>query len=241
MALPKIDLPTFKLFLKSIEKEITFRPFVVKEEKILLLALETEDMDAILEAVKQVINNCILTEDIDVDSLPLFEIEFIFLNIRARSMGEIINVTYICGNELEDKKCPAEMEVEVDVLKAAVEMTAQNSTVMISDKVGIKFKYPTLEVTKILNSEDLPEMETTVKLIELCTDYLFDDEQVYKPADMQPGEFDEFISNLTQDQFVQMQNFFDNIPKIKYDTKVTCGACGKEHDIHLEGMLDFFE
>lgn len=241
MALPKIDLPTFKLFLKSIQKEIVFRPFVVKEEKLLLLALETEDLDSILEAVKQVINNCVLTE-IDIDELPLFDIEFLFLNIRARSMGEIINVTYICQNELEEgKKCPAEMDVEVDVLKAAIEMTTEEPTVMISENVGIKFKYPTIEISRVLNATDLPEVETTIKLIELCTDYLFDEEQVYKTEDMQPGEFAEFISNLTQEQFIQMQNFFNNIPKIKYDTKVTCGSCGKEHDIHLEGMLDFFE
>lgn len=241
MALPKIDLPTFKLYLNSLEKEIVFRPFIVKEEKLLLLALETNDLNAVLESIKQVINNCVLSE-IDVDALPLFEIEFIFLNLRARSMGEVVNLTYICGNELEEgRKCPNEMDVEVDMLKAAVEMTAVNSTVMLSDTVGIKFKYPTIEVSKILNEGNLSEMETTLKLIELCTDYLFDEEQVYKPEEMQPGEFGEFIGNLTQEQFIQMQQFFDNIPKIKYDTKVTCGSCGKHHDIHLEGILDFFE
>ena len=241
MALPKIDLPTFKLYLNSLEREIVFRPFIVKEEKLLLLALEANDLNSVLEAIKQVINNCVLTE-IDVDSLPLFEIEYIFLNLRARSMGEVVNLTYICGNELEDgKKCPTEMDVEVDMLKAALENKSQDPVIMLSENVGIKFKYPTIEVSRILNDENVSEMETTLHLIELCTDYLFDEEQVYKTTDMQPGEFEEFIGNLTQDQFSQMQKFFDGIPKIKYDTEVTCSGCGKRHNIHLEGILDFFE
>lgn len=239
MAIPKIDLPTYKLNLKSSGVEVQFRPFVVREEKILLLALETGEFDTILNAIKQVIKNCLITE-IDIDGLPLFEIEFIFLNLRARSMGEVVDLTYLCENIVEDKKCKNEMEVKVDLLKAALDVKVQNSTLRVTDKVGLKLKYPTVETTKILNSAT-SNMDVAIDLIEGCTEYLFDEDQTYKPSDMEPGEFKSFIESLTQDQFLMIKTFFDNIPAIVYDTNVTCGKCGKNHSIHLEGLLDFFE
>lgn len=239
MAIPKIDLPTYKLHLKSSDIEVEFRPFVVKEEKILLLALESDDFNNILSAAKQIIKNCIITE-IDVDSLPLFEIEFIFLNLRARSIGEMVELTYICQNTVEDKKCKNEMVVQIDLLKAALDMEVQNPTLRISDKVGIKLKYPTIEATKLLNG-DKPEIEVAVQLIKECTEYLFDENQIYKPEDMEPGEFEQFIENLTQDQFIMIKKFFDDIPTLTHDINANCGRCGKNHSIHLEGLLDFFE
>lgn len=239
MSLPKIDLPTYKVKLKTIEQEVYFRPFLVKEEKMLLMALESSDFNSVLEGIKQVIRNCLLTE-IDVESLPMFDLEFLFLNLRARSMGEKVEITYICQNIVQDKKCGGEMDVEVDLLKAAIESTPINSTIKITDKVGIKLKYPTIEISKILNTK-LSDIDTAVELIEKCTEYLFDEEQTYKPSDMAEGEFKSFIENLTQEQFIAIQSFFNNIPKIKYDTEVTCERCNTSHKIHLEGILDFFE
>jgi hypothetical protein len=239
MAIPKIDLPTYRLNLKSSGKEVEFRPFIVKEEKILLLALETGEFDTILNAVKQVIKNCLITE-IDIDDMPLFEIEYIFLNLRARSMGESVSLTYICENVIENKKCKNEMEVQIDLLKAALDMKVETSTLKINENVGIKLKYPTIETTKILNS-NTSNLEVAVELIENCTEYLFDSDQVYRPSDMEPGEFKSFIEGLTQDQFLMIKSFFDNIPAIIYDTNVSCGKCGKNHSIHMEGLLDFFE
>lgn len=238
MALPKIDLPTFKIFVSSLNQEIVFRPFIVKEEKLLLIALESDDFDTILDAVKQVIQNCVQT-DIDVNLLPLHEIEFLFLNLRARSMGEKINLTYICHNIVDEKKCKNEMEVEIDLLSAMLELKPQMSTLKITDKVGIKLKYPTIEASKTLNS-DKGDIDQAVELIEKCTEYLFDDDQVYKPEDMENGEFKSFLDSLTQEQFTKIREFFDEIPKIKYDTQVTCDKCAKIHRIYLEGLLDFF-
>lgn len=242
MALPKIDLPKYKLYLNSIQKEIVFRPFIVKEEKLLLMALESDDFTSVLDSIKHVINNCVLTENIDVDALPLFEIEYIFLNLRARSMGETVDLTYICGNILgEDEVCKGEMPVTVNMLEAALEMSPQNTTIMLTDNVGIKLKYPTIEISKLFTQQDASEIETTVSLIEQCTECLFDSDQVYDVSDMQEGEFLQFIEELTQDQFKKIQSFFDNIPKLKYETKAVCQLCGKNHDITLEGILDFFE
>lgn len=240
MALPKIDLPTFKLHLDSLNKDVTFRPFIVKEEKILLMALESAETDTIMNAIKQVIASCVL-DNIDVDALPLFEIEKLFLHLRARSMGEIVSLTYICQHENDDgKKCRHEMELEVDLLKSVVESKSVQNTIMLSDTVGIKLKYPTIAITELIGSDDDSEIDLTVKLIEKCTEYLYDEEQVYSLSDMQEGEFRGFIENLTQEQFASLRTFFDSIPKLVYDTEVTCKKCNTPHQIHLEGLSDFF-
>jgi hypothetical protein len=239
MALPKIDLPVYKVFLKSQGKEVSFRPFVVKEEKILLMALESGDFENIASAVRQVIGNCLL-DDIDVTTLPLFEIEQLFLHIRARSMGEIINVSYICQNVVDEKKCGHAMELEVDLLKTVVESSSAINSIMLTDTVGIKLKYPTITASALMKDGD-DEFTAYLNLIELCTEYLYDDAQVYSVKDMQEGEFKNFIENLTQEQYATIKTFFDDIPKIVYDADLTCGKCGKLHQIHLEGLSDFFD
>lgn len=242
MNLPKIDLPIYKLDLKTSERTIKFRPFVVKEEKLLMMAMESNEFDSIMEAMKQVINNCIIDDDLNIDELPLFELEHLFLNIRARSVGEIVELSYICQNEIDDRKCGAEMLVEVDLLKVDLNTPEINPIMKITESVGIKLKYPTIEVSKVI-SDNLINGDTdiAIKIIEHCTEFLFDTEQTYKVEDMQPGEFAEFIGNLTQEQFQSIKSFFDNLPTIKFDTVSKCPKCTKEHNIKLEGLLDFFE
>ena len=240
MALPKIDLPTFKVYLPSLEKEVSFRPFIVKEEKLLLIANESDDFETTIDTIKQVIQNCIVTEGVDVNALPLFEIEFMFLHLRARSMGEKINLAYICENVVDDKPCKNEMELEVDLLKAALDTKVNNNNIKLTDKVGIKLRYPSIEVSRIINSE-INDVDKAIQLIEDCTEYLYDDEQVYKVSEMQPGEFKKFIEDdLTQAQFQKLRLFFENIPTIKYSSDLTCKKCSKVHKIELEGILDFF-
>lgn len=239
MPLPMLDLPTYTVFLPSQEKEIKFRPFIVKEEKLLLIALESDDFKTILNSTKQVIQNCIVTEGVDVDTLPLHEIEYLFLNLRARSMGEKIELAYICENVVDSKKCKGDVSVEVDLLKVALEMKQLKMEVQITDQVGIKFKYPNVEASEVLANKNA-DIDTAINLIERCTEHLFDSEQVYRPEDMAEGEFKQFIESLTQSQFANIQGFFDDIPKIKYDTTAVCRKCKKEHRIYLEGLQDFF-
>lgn len=242
MALPKIDLPTYKLKLKTSDKTITFRPFVVKEEKLLMMAMESEEFDTIMNTVKQIINNCVL-DDLDVDELPLFELEHLFLNLRARSVGEIVELSYICRNEEQDRRCGAEMMVGIDLLKVDLDTPDINPIIKITNDIGIKLKFPTVAVSKIIaeSTNDDNDMESAMKVIEHCTEYLFDQQQTYKVDEMQPGEFAGFIENLTQDQFQMIKSFFDNLPTIKYNTTAKCPKCSKEHKIELEGLLDFFE
>lgn len=240
MALPKIDLPTYKLDLKTSNKTITFRPFVVKEEKLLMMAMESNEFDTIMNAIKQIINNCVL-DDLDVDSLPLFELEHLFLNLRARSVGEIVELSYICRNELENRKCGTEMLVEVDLLKVDLETPTINPTIKVTETVGIKLKMPTVDIAKIIAKNYEDDVDAAMKIIEHCTEYLFDDQQIYKIDEMQSGEFSGFIENLTQEQFERIKSFFDNLPSVKYNSIVQCPKCSKQHKIELEGLLDFFE
>ena len=239
MAIPKIDLPTYKLELKSIGKEVTFRPFVVKEEKILLMALESKDYETSLDAIKQIVRNCVLDE-IDVEALPLYEIEYLFLNLRARSIGEIVSLEYVCENVVDsNKKCKNKMAMEVDLLKVAVDHKPIENTILLSNGVGIKLNYPTISVSKILieklNSQDAP-----TEILKQCTEYLYDENQVYKINEMQEGEFDEFVNNLTTEQYRKIKKFFMNMPILRYQNELVCGKCGKRHTVRLEGLLDFF-
>lgn len=238
MPLPKIDLPVYNVHLKSENRDVRFRPFVVKEEKLLIMALESDDYKQIVETVKQIINNCLLDE-IDLDNLPMFEVENIFLNLRARSMGERVEVTYICQNVVEDKKCGAEMNHEVDLLKVATTIKEVNPVIQLTDKIGIKLKYPTFETAKRIRLED--DVDLAIKIIRECTDFIFDKEQTYSVTDITDEEFVDFVNSMTQDQFNKIKLFFENMPKLSYNNTMACPRCKKEHDIVLEGILDFFE
>jgi len=239
MPIPKIDLPTYKIKLESLGKEISFRPFVVKEEKILLMALESQDYETSLDAIKQIIHNCVL-DSVDVESLPLYEIEYLFLNLRARSIGEVVTLDYVCENVIgENKKCKGMMSMDVDLLKVALDHKPSENTINLSNNIGIKLTYPTISVSKILieklNSKDAP-----TKILKQCTEYLFDENQVYKINEMQEGEFDEFVNNLTTEQYRKIKKFFLNMPILRHESDLVCGKCGKTHAIKLEGLLDFF-
>jgi len=238
MNLPKIDLPIYDIHLKSLNKTVRYRPFLVKEEKLLLIALESNDFSTIVDAVKQVINNC-LVDSIDIDDLPMFELEHLFLHLRARSIGEKVVLSFICQNVVNEKKCNSEMETEIDLLEVTLDNKEVNSTIMITEEVGIKLKYPSINATKILQDENV--QDPIIRLIEHCTEYLFDKEQTYNASDMQDKELTSFLENLTKEQFEKIRYFFENIPNIKYEGDITCSKCNKVHRVHLEGMLDFFE
>ncbi len=238
MGLPKIDLPIYSVHLKSENKDVRFRPFVVKEEKLLIMALESNDYKQIVDTIKQVINNCVV-DDINIDKLPMFEVENIFLNLRARSMGEKVEVTYVCQNIVNEKKCGGEMDFEVDLLNVATTISNVSPIVQLTKDIGIKLKFPTFETAQNIKLEN--NIDVVIKIIKDCTECVFDAEQTYPVSDITEKEFNDFIDNLSQDQFLKIMNFFDNIPKLSYKGKVTCGRCSKEHDVVLEGILDFFE
>jgi hypothetical protein len=250
MPLPKIDLPIYEVKLVSIPTPIKFRPFLVKEEKLLLMALQTNEEEAILSAIKQVVNNCLIDDTVDVDKLPIFDLEYLFLNVRARSVGEDIETFYLCRNKVMDKNeqgeevevdCAFMMPIKVNILEVKPPIDDLPSKIMITDKIGIELKYPTLKsFAPIKNMMDGDDNESVFNMIYECSEYVYDADGLYYTKESSKQEFNEFLESLTQEQFDRIIGFFESLPEIKHDVKHTCEKCGFVHEIHLEGLNDFF-
>jgi hypothetical protein len=244
MALPKIDVPIYDCILPSNKKKVKFRPFLVKEQKLLLMASESVEVKDVVDSVKRVVKNCILDE-IDVDALPVFDLEFLFLNLRARSVGEVVKVKYKCNNivgqnaEGEDKHCDNIVDVEVNVLEINPTFgEGHSSKVELSDKLGIVFKYPTFEM--IESMADKTENEVIFALIIECIDYIYDNDEIYYAKDTSKEELVEFIDGLQQEHLDMIKEFFDSMPKVKKDVVFHCNKCGHHEDIEIEGIQNFF-
>jgi hypothetical protein len=240
--LPKIDVPIYEITLPLLQKKIKIRPFLVKEEKILLMAMEANDDNATLLAIKQIVNNCCI-EKIDVDSLPILDLEYIFLQLRARSIGEIIELQYRCNNDVtneeETKKCNSIVKLEFNALE--IEPTVDenhNKKIQLTPNLGVVMKYPDFKI--MTKMEGLSETEMLSKMITGCIDYVYDNEQIYYAKDTKEEELIDFIDSLTREQFAKVQDFFDTIPKIKKTLNFKCGKCGYQEDVVLEGIQGFF-
>lgn len=250
MPLPKIDLPIFDLKLVSIPEPVKFRPFLVKEEKLLLMALQTSKEEDILKAIKQVVNNCLVSE-ISIDTLPIFDIEYLFLNIRARSVGEKVENYFVCRNVVgkklkedgteEDEVCMHMMPVEVNILDIKPPVDNVPSRIYVTKNVGVQMKFPTLSNYKSINELTLSENANEIfDIVYDCCEYVFDEKEVYYTKESSKEEFFTFIESLTQEQFDKITGFFEQLPTISHDVKHSCQKCGYNHDLHLEGLSDFF-
>ncbi len=241
--LPKIDVPIYTVKLLSTGKPVRFRPFTVKEEKLFLMTNETDDVKEILETTKQVLNNCILDE-VDIENLPMFDIENIFLNIRARSVGEIIKLNYKCNNIVtdekgEDSKCDNLVNIELNVLEIKPEENSQHDKkIVISENVGIVMKYPSFKLFENVNLSDDPSsiIETALK----CIDYIYDKDNIYYSKDIPKQELDEFIDSLQSKDLEKIKKFFETMPKLKKQVHFKCKKCEYEENINVEGIESFF-
>lgn len=244
MALPKIDVPIYSVNLISTGKPIRFRPFSVKEEKIFLMANESDDIQSIVDSTKQVLDNCILDE-IDIDTLPVFDIEYIFLNIRARSIGENINLRYKCNNDIKEEdseethKCNNVVEIDLNVLEIEPTLNEDNNKkIQITDKMGLVMKYPSLQMLR--NYTATNEVDAILDMTIGCIDYIYDSENIYYSKDSSKEELMEFVENLMSRDLEKIKNFFDTMPKIKKDIEFKCNKCGHEELIQIEGIESFF-
>ena len=241
--LPKIDVPIYTIKLLSNKKELRFRPFSVKEEKLFLMANESEELDAVVDTIKQILNNCIL-DDFDIDSLPMFDLEYLFLNIRARSISELIDLKYKCNNKVtnedgEEKTCGNIVEIQLNVLEIQPEKNESHSNkIEITDKVGMVMRYPNFNTMKKYQGKN--EAEVILKLTADCIDYIYDGEQFYYASEAQPGEFLQWVEGLNQKQFNKIEEFFNNLPELKETIEVTCSKCGYQHKITVQGLENFF-
>jgi hypothetical protein len=240
MALPKIDTPIYEIDLPLSKKHIRFRPFLVKEQRNLLMAMESDDKETIEKNIKQVLHNCTLTEDIDIDSLPIIDVEFYFINLRARSVGEVVENKYRCENVVDDKTCNNLMDVSFNLLDIKVEVNENiKDTIQLTDRISVKLKYPEFSIiersTKFENSTDM-----VFDMIIESVESVFDGEQFYYANEAEPGEMVEFIESLNQEQFKKIEEFFENLPRLNKEIDIKCKKCGFDHKIKAEGLDSFF-
>lgn len=239
MALPKIEYPIFDVYLRSLDKKVKFRPFLVKEEKLLLMAKEAEDITSLLDTVKQIINNCCL-DQIDIDNLPLFDIEMVFVHLRLKSVGESLELTYKCENVINEEKCAGNMVFEVDLNAVKIEVPEEHTnTIMITDTVGVCMKYPSLKISNSLASQ-IENLENILDLIYEHLDYVFDDQSKYDAESITKDELYEFLGSMSLDQLEPFKNFFVTMPYVKTEKDITCNKCGFNHLIVVKGINDFF-
>lgn len=240
MALPKIDTPIYEIELPLSKKQIRFRPFLVKEQKNLLMAMETDDSETIERNIRQVLHNCTVTEDIVIDRLPVVDVEYYFLHLRARSIGEIVEGEYICNNQVEDKTCNGKMKTSFNLLDINVDVNPDHKDVVkLSENLSMKLKYPEFSlVQKLKNKESA--VDIAFEVIADSVDYIFDGEQYYYGNETSREEMIQFLESLNQSQFAQLESFFDNLPVINKRVEMKCGKCGFNHTLNMQGLESFF-
>lgn len=238
MPLPKISTPTYELEIPSLKKVIKYRPFLVKEEKILIIAMESEDSKQIADAVKTVIGNCILTKGIKVEQLSTFDIEYIFLNIRGKSVGESVEVLITCP---DDKTTQVPVSINLDEIK--VEISKEHSRdIKLDDKLILRMKYPSMEEfikSNFLNENDI-SVDDTFDLISSCIEQVYDEEESWAASDFTKKDLSEFLEQLTTNQFKLIEKFFETMPKLSHTLKIKNPNTEIENTIVLEGLSSFF-
>jgi len=242
--LPKIDVPIYELLLPLTKQTIRFRPFLVKEEKILLMAMESEDSDAVLLAIKQILTNCCLDE-LDVDDLPVTDIEYLFLNLRARSVNEVVELPYRCNNKVshegEEKECGNIVKIQMNLLEIQPEVHEKKiDKIELTENMGILIKYPSFKMVEEAQKKEGSEIEKLMQVLIACISGVYTEETIFYSKDVPKEELLEFIDNLTREQFNKIQEFFETMPKIKKDVDFNCSKCGYTEKITIEGLQNFF-
>ena len=240
MPLPSIETPTYELKLPSSNKKIKYRPFLVKEEKILIIALESQNQNDITNAVTDVLKKCILTKGIDVDSLPTFDIEYLFLNIRAKSIGEDIKLTVTCPDDRETK---VPVTVYVDEIKV-IKPKGHTTDIVLDDNMTLRMKYPSLTqfIENNFSIDDASEsiVNKTFKVVADCMDTVYTEEDAWEAKDYTPSERLEFIEQLNSKQYKKVEKFFETMPKLSHTIEVVNPNTKKKGSVILEGLADFF-
>ena len=240
MALPKLTVPVYEAILPSTEKVIKYRPFLVKEEKILLQAMEDDSQKAMVPAIKQIIKNCIEGE-LDIDSLPTFDIEYLFLRLRAKSVGEKATIglkPWGCPNN-KGELCENTTQVEIDLEEVkVVKDEKHNPKIMLDDKIGIKMKYPDINVAGL--STGIDNMDAGMRVIKDCVEMIFTEEEMFEKGTIDEKELDEFFDSLNTQQFTKIREFFETMPALKHEVKYKCETCGEEKATTISGINSFF-
>ena len=242
MTLPKIDVPIYDVVLPSDGRTVQIRPFLVKEEKMLLMAVESQDNINNIRTTQQVITNCIVSDDIDVEKLPFFDIDYLFIALRAKSIGEKIEMSYTCNNALPDgSKCGGVFETDIDISHCVVDKNPDiDMKVNLGNNLMIMMKYPSYSIMKsIMGNETV--LEKKIRVICSCVDKIVNGEKVYTTKDFSKEDLTAFIEGLTQEQYKKLEVFVDNLPTFHIESKGVCPKCKYDHSIKYTDFTRFFQ
>jgi hypothetical protein len=233
MNLPTIDVPIYEIKILSKDEPVKYRPFLVKEKKILMMAAESKNADAAYLAIKQIVNNCTF-EKIDIENIAIFDLEYLFLKIRSKSIGENAEFKFVC------EKCNNDIKSSINFDDIEIKKNSNNhKKIMINDNVGIMMKYPSIKVEKIIQESEKIS-ETDIKIILNCVDYIFDKENIYYAKDANPKDLQNFIENLTEQQYSKIENFFKTLPKLEHEIIYKCSKCNNSGKFIVNSLYDFF-
>lgn len=240
MSLPKISAPTYELVLPSSDRKIRYRPFLVKEEKLLIIAMESESTEEISSAVKQVLNNCIITRGIKVDKLSTFDIEYLFLNIRGKSVGETVDVLLTCPDDEVTR-----VEVSIALSDIQVQKDPEHTNIIkLDDEYSLKMRYPSLQefVKENFSESDSSQeqIDQSFKMIAQCIEQVYNEEESWAASDHTPKEMLAFVESLGALQFKELEKFFATMPKLSHTVKVKNPKTGVESEVVIEGLASFF-
>ena len=238
MPLPKIATPTYELELPSTGATVKYRPFLVKEEKVLVIALESEDNKQITNAIKAVLKSCILSKGIKVENLPTFDIEYLFLNIRGKSVGEDLEVNIICP---DDEVTQVPVTIALDEIEVQRDENHTNK-IKVDDSIMMEMKYPSLEqfIKNNFDFNDKNAMYQSFELIATCIDKSYTEDEVWATADCTKKEMKDFLEQMNSNQFKEIESFFDTMPKLSHTISVTNPKTKVKSDVVLEGLASFF-
>jgi len=238
MPLPKIATPTYELELPSSGKTVQYRSFLVKEEKLLVIALESEDTKQITTAIKAVIKACIKTRGVKVEALPTFDIEYLFLNIRGKSVGEDLDVNIICP---DDKETEVKVNINLDDIQCKKNPDHTNK-IKLDDNLMMEMKYPSLDefIKSNFDLEEKNQMDQSFDLIASCIDKIYSEEEVWASEDCTKKEMSEFLESMNSTQFKEIETFFETMPKLSHTIEVVNPNTKKKNEVVLEGLASFF-
>ena len=239
MALPKIELPAYDFVIPSSKKTIRVRPFTVKEEKMILMAVESKVPADIIATVKQVINNCILDGDLDVDKMPFFDIDYIFIFLRAKSVGETVAVKLTCNNVVDDKTCGNEFMAEMDISNVElIQYDGVQNDIKLGPASGVRMRYPNYSIMRKI--EELPQIDKKTHIIVSSIDYVYDSKGMHSYKDYTTDELKEFVEGLTEENYKKLESYVDKFPTVAAKIETTCTKCGFNHKVRYTDFFDFF-
>lgn len=240
MTLPINTTPIYTIKIPSTKKDFKFRPFLVRDQKSLMIAQESNDSTVMLDTIKEVIKSCAKSK-IDIEKLASFDIEYIFLQMRAKSIGEIVELLFACDEDHGEDNAKAVSRVAINLEEVKVEFPESHTNkIPLFGNVGIVMKYPTIHTLRQLEDSDSDNIDDQFEIVIDCIDYIYDQDQVYPAKDTNKEEITEFLNNLMDEQFDRIQNFFRTLPHLRAYVKYECPICKKEHNKYMEGLSSFF-